>query len=173
MYMYTHIHCYYAFPFSSELGTLEGFPYHASPTQRYPGRGQQLQSLSAPLSLSCQFLILLSLLPRRRCLVRLVTRRFRGPRSGHTLELLIPEQIWGKVFFFSISRCTEYYSVVKLFACTPWTSPTGCLTYRRVRALPRALQGVHSCTLYVISLYLTQLEHAYGVHVFIMDSAPF
>lgn len=94
------------------------FPYHASPTQRYPGRGQQLQSLSAPLSLSCQFLILLSLLPRRRCLVRLVTRRFRGPRSGHTLELLIPEQIWGKVFFFSISRCTEYYSVVKLFACT-------------------------------------------------------
>lgn len=116
--MYTHIHCYYAFPFSSELGTLEGFPYHASPTQRYPGRGQQLQSLSAPLSLSCQFLILLSLLPRRRCLVRLVTRRFRGPRSGHTLELLIPEQIWGKVFFFSISRCTEYYSVVKLFACT-------------------------------------------------------
>lgn len=52
----------------------------------------------------------------------------------------------------------------------PWTSPTGCLTYRRVRALPRALQGggVHSCTLYgvfrmlyVISLYLTQLEHAY------------
>lgn len=110
----------------------------------------------------------LSLLPRHRCLVRLVTRRFRGPRSGH-LELLIPEQILGKYYF----HFTEYGVLLrlKIICMHPWTSPTGYLTYRRVRALPRALQGVHSCTLYVISLYLTQLGHAYGV--FIMDSAPF
>lgn len=75
-------------------------------------------------------------------------------------------------YIISISRCTEYYSILKLlFACTRGRVPRVVWRVDGFASCLVRCKGVHSCTLYVISLYLTQLEHAYGV--FIMDSAPF
>lgn len=110
----------------------------------------------------------LAFLPRRRCLVRLVTRRLRGPRSGHAGSF---SSLNGFGVLFPISRRTEYYSVLKLCICMhPWTSPTGCLTYRRVRALPRALQGggfipAH-CTEYsVCCMWFLYIWHNLNMHI--------
>ena len=105
MYMYT---MYNIFPFSSKLGTLEDSPWGNHHSEKVNN-----SSLSAPLSLSRQCLMLLSLLPRRRCLVRFVTRRFRGPHSGHTWSFSSLNRFWGNYHF----HFTEYYSVLKLFAC--------------------------------------------------------
>lgn len=139
VYIYT---MYSHFPWNWE-------PWKVPPTTHHQLRGAlgevNSSSLSAPLSLSCQFLMLLSLLPRRRCLVRLLTRQFRGPRSGHTANFSSLNRFGGKysVYYFHFTVYGVLLRLQIIICMHPWTSPTGCLclTCRRVRALPRALQG--------------------------------